>query len=510
MSNQTITPGLIIYRSPRHSRSCQNNIKYGLFSRKVDFLTHLQKSQSTLPMKHYISNLTRHVSEKTFEEHTFLKLLTRIRNLCSLTLKLSSTDWRGESSFYSWGNKEPEIKFKKTIRKIFVLCSKAQRINISISNDSFRPPPFPFKSLVFAKLLKHFSCSLKTSLFKDYENLIDYITRARRRGLEHTNSFEFEIDKFYFYDGHRFDEAGDLKKAIEKINSLSQNPSIKFDIKIDEPIHSSKIRKFTPILENLQKLTELRIHPGLDNCLAERLKIIQDNKNLTKLNLQFSYPEYSYQSPDAVKDLSSFRLTARSLTTLEVYLKNFTKLQGLDSFMKEIKKCSQLSSLSLQFHGDASVNDSLLSSLMQALKKLPKLTDFTLHQWITPPSSAQEQTNFGMKDFFTDLKALKNLKGFDLKFYGSKIQFSHEEFMTLCKALRHLTQLQTLKLRLSNNSIENKGIAYFSTVILKFKQLRSFDIGLHTNLNRMISAKAMNQLTESLASLKYLSRLFWK
>ena len=75
----TIKPGLIIYRSPRHSKFHKNNIKYRLFSNKVtdsSWRDDFKKKKDGLSTS--ISKITVHLSQNTFKTRNFFRFSQEI------------------------------------------------------------------------------------------------------------------------------------------------------------------------------------------------------------------------------------------------------------------------------------------------------------------------------------------------------------------------------------------------------------------------------------------------
>lgn len=144
---------------------------------------------------YYISRIAYPPIPDIVFDHNFLKLLTRTRNIKKLTLEFSAGPWRTTLAYDRWRNKGEELRIKKIIRKIFVLCSKVQNVSLKISDSDFTFPeltvPFPFKCLLLAKFLKHFNCNLKTAFFPHFRYLVDYFVRANHRGLKHKSFFHF-------------------------------------------------------------------------------------------------------------------------------------------------------------------------------------------------------------------------------------------------------------------------------------------------------------------------------
>jgi len=86
-----IKPGLIIYRSHRHSIPCQSNTKYSQVPTRVDhYMNHFQKRFPTLPVESYITKVTHTLSCDVFADSNFLKFLTKTRNIKRLALELTT------------------------------------------------------------------------------------------------------------------------------------------------------------------------------------------------------------------------------------------------------------------------------------------------------------------------------------------------------------------------------------------------------------------------------------
>ena len=227
---------------------------------------------------HYISNITHNVVPDLIFDHNFLKLLTRVRNITKLTLKFTAVPYRTVLSKDRWKNKGEELRIKKIIRKIFVLCSKVQKVSINIDDTdlSFHGAtvPFPFKCLLLAKYLKNFCCILKTSLFAHFRNLLKYCVIQNRRGLKPASFFHLRPEAQYL-DFQRRD-MGHFQSIIQEIGDLNKNAHLKFDFYFDDGEDEEEgnqernqeefqeILRFAQIFSKLQNVVELIIRPEQD------------------------------------------------------------------------------------------------------------------------------------------------------------------------------------------------------------------------------------------------------
>jgi len=540
-TSQKIQPQLIIYPSTNSSeypRSWDSNhdqkrIKYRLFSQRSsnDDRNLFRNRQPTLP----ISNVIHSMSYHSFLDNGFLRFLSRTRNIRKLTLKLNDCSWTDERCRYHWRHKESEQKLKKVIQKIFVLCSKVQKVHIYLSNrDYSNGLPFPFQCLRIAKSLKHLNCSLHTAYFADFRHLVDYLTLANRRGLKHTSSFVFHPVVFYKDERVQHPELVEAQKIIEKIIDLSKSPALKFDLNLNVSSMYKDVISFTEIFSKLQNIVELTIRPKLDHCIPKLLKNFKNPANLTKLSLQLGpseflneYPyyedsdDYGYYDEDVDDDdsdefshefyypldhLVHFISKAKSLTILDLTLKSVSENRSLNNLMDELKECKELSSLSLKFEQCRWVEDSIFTSLIESLENLHKLTDLTL-AYRADYFHSKHATSSGMQGFFKSIKGLQNLKAFDLSCNGSSNPASDEDFVVLCGSLKNLKQLERLRISMPNCNIEDEGVSFLSIIIPKFKQLHTFSLNLNTDQDKVISAKGINQLSGSFVKLKSLSGL---
>jgi len=119
-----------------------------------------------------------------------------------------------------------------------------------------------------------------------------------------------------------------------------------------------------------------------------------------------------------------------------------------------------------------------------------------------------------IKDFFIGIKKLQNLRSLEIQLTDGHLKVSNAEFITLCRSLKNLTQLQTLKLSFPGSStIEDKGIEKLSKIIPKFQGLQKFDLILERILKnsnatkKNLSKRSCKLLCEALTTLKYLSNL---
>ncbi len=370
----TIKQSLIIYRSQRHLEYHKNNIKYRIFSNKAtnsswrdDFK---KKKVGLSTSKNIISKITVPLSEDTFENSQFLQVISRNRSIRSLDLRFY---------YFEELNNSGRASLFKQIKKTFTLCSRVQKINIRILNKSLKPNyPFPFRFLTLMRSLTSCSFSPETPYIQQFQNLFNYLIDTNRKGLKHTTCLYLQSTNYLDKDDREISLL-EVKKTFAKIKGISQNIFLKISYVDDTQFRDLFSREMDLPLQNLVEFNIRSTAP--DSCQKLFLNKIQDRficfTNLQKITLDlhsFSF-DYSFES------LSRFILEVKSLTTLKITLEHYEKDESINRFVGDLKRCLNLSSLSLSFTKCTCINNSFLLSLMQSLQSLQKLRDFCF--WTT-------------------------------------------------------------------------------------------------------------------------------
>ena len=515
-------PSFIIYRSPRHSKNNKNNIKYRFFSNKVESSSWEKPLKKCFVFKKRISEITYDLSRDTLKNSKFLQVLARNRSIQTLTL-----------NFYYHQEQQTtgKVLLSKQINKIFLLCSKVEKLNIIISDENWRSYfIFPFQALKLARSLKHFIFNPKILYIDQFRNLCNYLVYANRKNVKHTTLIHLYSNEYFDQDQdqdqdqeHNRVHFSDVQKIFEKIKDMNQNLFLQVSYSkasnVEEDTSSEDDETFsdqtsseeedtpyrTPFSDEmtlpLENLVELNIDPLFLASYRKFFEKIRENSSLKKLKkLAFKLVALGNSS----RRFSL--LIPESLTTLDITFNNFEESESLNRFLGGLKECQNISSLSLKFEDCTCLEAPLLLSLSQSLKELQQLKNLTFSTTPGEDGGTAKPINLEMKNFFTVIRTLKSLRSLNIKLKDGQI-VSSEEFLYLCSSLKMLTKLQILKLSFPDSNIKDIGIDELSKRIPACQELQVLKLNLGTQTKKLLSEKSNNSLFGALATLKHLSSL---
>ena len=498
----SIPKHLLIYEASRHHNTYPFDLKYGLYSTKINpaKIKHHKYQRKFIKEISFEFNCTR-ISEGL----GLISLLTRFNGIKKFSLSFADIPRLIQIS---------KTLPMKVIKKSFIKLKRIKRLTVH-HLDQLQKNPKIFRNLMLLNSLEsltlyYFTYSDDSTYMKPLMQTLNLVSQRKcwpRFKSLHIQPFSPEG---YFSNPENPHTAEFLQRLLEFLQDLKSSckdlyKRLSYSINLPDLQHlqSAEVEILSEMSKVIEPMTRVKM---LDVKHFSKLSgIVMQAKNLKRV-----YINMCINFEDGI-DLSPLN-KAPGLTGLGVLIRTGKRAETIlyETVFAQIQSLSKLTSLSLKLLGTQVITDDLIHDLAQVLINLPELTvlNISFMDRLTRRDAFSELKNhLCFEEVFQAIGQKTKLKEFSL--YSSRFNLRNSDYLfrVLCQSIEKLALLSCFNLSIDlANTLGDEEIFSLAQSLSRLKKIEDLTLQISTG-ERYLGPKGFALLVENMTNNCFYSRI---